>query len=288
MDPQGLEYIELYLDSSDGTTYNPAYSSTDWPLFYLNRKLTNVAALKIIQAEIPFTYYTINSLNNTFTLTESGGGGDATVTIPVGTYTISSLQTALNTALTAASPNTRTYTSTYSTSTQKLTITVSSGTFTLTFVGYSPYLALGMSTGANASTGTSLVSPNIPLVTGPNYVYVNSDTLGSLVDTYVPQRGVNFATGLKGPQIAKIPMDCNFGGISFYNDPVHDIWFNVENLMNIQNLDLYLTYSLDQPEKALRLNGVPFTVKLGVLLYPPTYAQNRRNLAFPGLRTTVG
>lgn len=87
-------------------------------------------------------------LNLTLTLTENVGS-PATVTMSSGTYAhetmasysavsgYTAFSAALKTALDAASPNTRTYTVTYSTSTGKYTIGVSAGTFSLTFSTHS-------------------------------------------------------------------------------------------------------------------------------------------------------
>lgn len=265
------EYAEVYLDSLDSVQTDPYFSKTDWPTFYLNRPVTNIAYMKVLQAEIPFSYYVINDYNKSFLLTESGS---ALVTLPIGNYTSSTLATALGTALTQASLGlgSKTYTVVYSNVTQKFTITSSSGVFSLVFgssddSGQSnPRLILGFSAGVNTSVGTTLVAPNVVQISGPNYVYLNSTQLGPITDTYLPQNSVNLQAGQKGPQIARIPITCNPGNVTYYVDPAPEKWFSLENLRQLQNLDLYFTLGNQAPEKALRFNGQNFSVKLGLLL----------------------
>lgn len=268
MDPLQYEYVEAYLDSLDSIQTDPAFAKTDWPTFYLNRPLLNVAFMKVLQAEIPFSYYVINANNNTFFLTEVGS---TLVTLPVGNYTSSTLSTALGTALTTAS-GINTYTVVYSNVTQKFTITSTGGAFALVFGSPSdsgqsnPRLILGFNAGTNSSTGNTLVGPNTVQITGPNYVYLNCPQLGPLTETYLPQNSINLQSGQKGPQIARIPIECNPGDVSYYADPAPEKWFNVENLRQIQNLELYCTLGNQSVERALRFNGQNFSVKMGFLL----------------------
>lgn len=258
-------YNEIYLDSRDSVTNSLQYVNTDWPLFYLERPLYNVMGIKVLEAEIPFSYHVINSSNNTFTLVEPLVGS-ATITLPVGTYTATSLATILASLLTAASPASRTYTVTFNTTTQRYSITTSFDTFTLTFgvVGNpgitNPRLFLGMNAGANPSSGVLLVSPITVQSSGPNYVFLNSDILGISMETTLPQLYV--AGGGKGPQIAKIPMAANYNEICFYKDPAPEKWFDIPNLQQIQKFDLYCT--LGNTNEKIRFNGQNFSLKLGV------------------------
>lgn len=262
-----MEYTEVYLDSSQSIAAVGNYANTDNALFYFDYPIQNISYMKVIEAEIPVSYYTITSSNNTFTMTD-GGGGSATVTLTPGNYNSSTLSTTLAAALTAASPTGKTYTVTFSSTTQKFTITVSSTTFTLTFGTTgddgqtNPRFFLGMNAGANSSTLTSLVSPNTANITGPNYLYICSDVLGGLVNSVLPNLSQN--RGQKGPQIARVPVNVNPGEVVYYNDPVPEKWFPLPNLLQIRQLDLYLT--LGTSSEKIQLNGQPFSIKLGLLL----------------------
>jgi hypothetical protein len=264
MDPD-VEYNEIYLDSRDSITNNLQYPNTDWPLFYLTRPLYNIVAIKVLEAEIPFSYHVINNQNNTFLLTEPLVGS-ATITIPSGTYTATTLATTLASLLTTASPASRTYTVTFNTATQKFTFTTNFDTFVLTFGTTTdpgvtnPRWILGMNPGANASTGVTLVSPFSVQVSGPNYVYLNSDVFGVSFRTTVPQNYI--AGGGKGPQICKIPINGSYNQICFYKDPAPEKWFSIENLQQVQSFDLYCT--LGNSNQKIRFNGQNFSVKLGV------------------------
>jgi hypothetical protein len=276
-----LRYTEFEFDSLQAqNSLNNQYYTTDWPLFLLGKPLGNIAAIKVIQAEIPFSWYVFNTSNNTFYLTESTGGGAQLVTIPVGNYAVSgatgvgtvNITAALATALNSASANTYTYTVTYQPLTQTLSITkTGSGTFTLTFgtnlndPGYTnPRLMLGFSGGTNTSTGNTLNAPSVIQLTGPNYLYINSVTLGATVKLYLP---ANYASGAllaaDGPPMCKVPVNVQPGGIIYWTDPDPTKYFDVENQSNLAQVDFYC--SLGDNPAILDFNGNSFSLKLAIL-----------------------
>lgn len=277
-----LIYRELELDSYDTPTAAVATSaSSDWPLFTLERPMTDIAAMKILEVSIPFSWYVFNSANNTFTLDEPGGTG--LVTIPVGNYTASNLPAVLGNALTATSATGGlggfTYTVTYSSITQKFTITATGipngDTFGLVFgpgtgpIGnVDPSVMLGAhhaqtSSVASGSVAT-LVMPDAALITGPVYLYVNSNTMGQLCNVYLPS-GSDFL-GALGPTFAKIPINTNPGGTVIWSDPDPQKWFDVERQASLNTLDLYLSLGNWSSQTPLQLNGLSFSIKLGFLL----------------------
>lgn len=282
---QEYQYVELELDSKDGAQTNAADTALDWPTFFLTRPLQDIIGIKVLSAEIPFSFYVFNSSNNTFTLAESGSGGTATVTIPVGNYTSSSLATAFGTALTTASASlgAKTYTVAYSTLTQKFTITSTAAagtTFTLTFGtstdpgNTNPRFYLGFPAGSTTSTTTpALVSPNIPQISGPNYIYLNSDAMGQMSNCFLPQGATNLFNGTSGPQIAKIPITSNPGGVSYYVDPDPQKYFDLDGLYQLTSIDLYCTLGNTSSQLPLQFNGTGFSVKIGVVLKRPIVAR---------------
>lgn len=231
-----LQYFEFSFDSLD-TFQSPSasVSTRDWPLFLLNRPLTNVAAMKVLEVQVPFTFYVFNGTNNTFILTENLGPS-ATVTIPIGNYSSTSMIAVLETLLSDASPNNRNYTVTYSgasssqPNTGKFTISCNhSSVFTLDFGSSEgntdPSLWLGFNPGVNSSTsGGILVAPNVASITGPNYVYLNSRKMGTLCNMFLPQGADKLGNGTNGPQIAKIPINVQPNGIIFWQDPDPQKW----------------------------------------------------------------
>ena len=271
-------YQEFSFDSLDAL--NPAaggYASTDWPMFMMNRPVTDVAQMKILEVQIPFTYYTFTTANNTFFLEESNPS-ERTVTIPVGNYSTNSLATALGVALTNASTGTdqSTFTVTYSPITA--TFTFSSSTnfpFAFKFNDYtvSPANLIGFGIGRSAtsvSNGTNqvLVAPNVTMLTGPNYLYLNSNTMGQMFSIYLPEGAKYLVNGTRGPQLAKIPVNVQPNGIIYWTDPCPETWFDMENLPNLAAIDFYFT--LGNAPQVVQFNGNPFSLKMGMKIIETT------------------
>lgn len=297
---QEYTYVELELDSKDGSQTNNNSTSLNWPTFYMSRPIQDIVGMKVLSAEIPFSFYVFNSANNTFTLQETGSGGTATVTIPEGNYTSSSLATAFGTALTTASAGltAKTYTVAYSTLTQKFTITstaVAGNTFTLTFGtstdsgNTNPRFYLGFPAGATASNTTpSLTTPNIPQITGANYIYINSETLGQIQNCYLPQGASNLNNGTSGPQLCRVPITSNPGGVSYYIDPDPQKYFDLENLYQLTSFDLYCTLGNTSSELPLNFNGTGFSVKVALILRRPLQSKIMNPSRNMGTKMLVG
>lgn len=107
------DYFEIFLDSdsSDNADYNR-------PTFYLDPPIKNCIGVKVIGATIPFSWYVINSLNGTFTLSENIGNyiyntgtgltvpkqQNYTITISPGNYDAISIKTELDTKMSIVKP----------------------------------------------------------------------------------------------------------------------------------------------------------------------------------------
>jgi hypothetical protein len=283
-----LEYYEYYFDSSDTTVGYSGGTSLNWPLFENGRPLTNVAAVKILEVQIPFSYYVIHSKNNTFILYEQTLN-TLTVTLPIGNYTTSTFIPILQTALNTASLNgglSNTYTVTYSQPTMKYTISSTDPVgFSLGFGddndtgNVNPRLWIGFNAGRVYSNGSTLVAPNVQQLTGPNYLYINSYALGPLCQTYLPVGTDNLGNnGGLGPQMCKIPVTVNAGGIIEWQDPDPSKWFPLENLTNFAFVDFYLTMGNNSIPKPLDFNGLSFSLKLGVLTNSMSHSQVQSGL----------
>src|SRR6478735_11533871 len=284
---EDLYYIELSLDSRDGIATTSQYSNLNWPKFRFSRPIQDIAGIKVLSAVIPFSYYVINSNNNTFGLSESLVGS-AIVTIPVGNYNATTLAAALASALTTASVVTGgnlTYTVTYSSLTGKFTITnnaLGANTFTLTFGVYgdggitNPRFVLGFNDGLIFSVGHVIEAPNVAEISGPNYVYVNSEKLGQFSNVFLPADAINLNGGNIGPQLARVPMDVNPGDICFYEDPDPNKYFDLEHMNQLSDCDFFISLG-NLRNVPVDLNGLPFSLKLGIVLYKPTRTTNYRN-----------
>lgn len=280
-----LKYYEYQLDSLDATSSNSeGVAKTDWPLFLLGGKqpLTNIAAFKIIEVQIPFSWYVFNdqntkpNANNTqWTLVENtllGPGAPLYPELEIGNYAGgSAVATALQAALNGVSSG---YLVTFNSQLQKFLFVcvkplVTSFSFTFgapTNSGnFNPRLYIGFPGGTTTSTGLSMQSPNVVLLSGPNYIYVNSTAIGQLTNLYLPQGAVNLGGGNSGPQMAKIPVNVSSGNVIFWQDPDPQKWFDVENLPLLNQIDFYLTLGNTTTQIPLRLNGLSFSLKLAVL-----------------------
>lgn len=281
------EYYEYTLDSADAIDAGDGSVSTlDWPLFTLVNPLTNVAAIKVIECEIPSTWYVINAQNNTFTGVYSGGLL-TTVTLPYGTYSGSAFATALQTSLNAA-PGWTGFTVAFGglppadiplgnlLPQGKMNIR-NVNPFALSFptdtsgspgpwMGFTPGTKLAVLAGSPTPLYT-VISDGVALLGGPQYVYLNSATLGPLAQLHLPQ-GVTapLQAGGHGPQLAKIQANASFGGVIFWRDPDPEKYFALQNLQNIVKIDLFLTLGNGaSSQHPLRLNGANFSVKIAML-----------------------
>jgi len=312
------EYHEFEFDSEDCTrSFQTTVSSKNHPNFYLGKPLDNVAAVKVLECQIPVRWYTINVPNNTFTLSETYSGTtngvlNQTVTIQPGLYTGPMLMAALVLQLNEISyrnankgPPARDFS--YSTSfynsgsgkfhfrsTRDLAATASKFTFTFP-VDLILANQLGFTTSANDSTietsgyiSCKLIPPNQAKLGGADYVYLCSRTLGSLIKLYLPGGGVvnPINSGADGPQIAKIPINVNAGDVNYWVDPDPEKWFDVGNSVFTGNLDFYFTLGTADFRIPLDLQGFGFNLKLGVLTNKTQHddylgggKQNKRALA---------
>lgn len=275
-----LAYYEIYLDSLDATTSNDGdYSSLDWPVFQLATPIPDLGAVKVLEVQIPFSFYIFSTTNNEFTLNDSTG--TYTVTIPAGNYNSVTLSTALAAALNA-SGTTWTYTVTFSgqNSNPNLGKFIFSSNATVSAFGlifgadgkdpgtFNPRLFIGFPGGETSSSNTAnpvLVAPNAANIAGPNYLFLNSRAIGPQLNTLLPRGAVNLGRGTAGPQIAKIPINVQPGGVIYWSDPDPLMWFTMENMALLTQFDLYLTIgNVDTPSCTV-LNGLSFSVKLGLL-----------------------
>lgn len=278
------EYTEFYLDSGDARTNfgGSEVSSLDWPIFRFPRPLDNVAAIKVLEAEIPFTYYVVNSTNNTFTVSNLVPAS-ATITIPVANYTAASLATAIALGIQNSTLDGHTYTGSILAS-GKIMIESSSfaanDQFSINFSGFAPASGINYAGATVGTTYTStatgaggrwqLILPYIPILGGPNSVYINSQRIGAQLNAFVPNGP--YYSGAQVPIIAKVQVEANPYDVSFWQDSCPEKWFCLENMVNLTELDLYCT----NPEtgQLLQFNGASFSVKLGIIVRNATHQQN--------------
>lgn len=229
------EYHEIEFDSKDCTASSTGdlYPSDVTPNFFISNPLKKVVAVKVIEAQIPFSYYVINGNNNTFFLTERYEISGVPyvnanfVTIPAGNYDSSSILSALGDALTTASATAeiepkvaqaRTYTVSYSSLTMRLSIVSDNAAgesfqildirnlidFNLLDQTCLKYLGIARdnAVAADASyyyqasdTGpfSFMELTEVLNLSGPNYIYLCSNKLAGSMDVHLPNNGLVFA-----------------------------------------------------------------------------------------------
>lgn len=269
---QHYKYFEIELDSLDASVAtSSSFTALDWPTFQLATPIAGLAAVKIIEAQIPFSFYTINSSNNTFTLTDTTPLTNAVITIPAGNYNSTTLISTLTTQLNAAG-SAGVYSITYSSTTGLLSfVKTGAATFTFTFgtatdLGASnPRFNLGFAAGANTTASNTLVAPNVANITGANYLYLNSRAFGAQLSLLLPRGATQLGSGSAGPQVAKIPINVQPGGVIYWSDPDPQKWFTFEDLPLLPQFDFYITTGNNAVPAVTGLNGLSFSIKLGIL-----------------------
>lgn len=231
--------VKIHLDSQYSQN-----NSTDTPLFYMQTPL-NVRGFKLSSVAVPNSVYTVNSTNNSFTVTESGV--PRTVTLPQGNYSSSQLATQLQTSLGGA------YAVTFNSIKYTLSIT-NSGSFKFTFpLGNGSYRILGFPSTFNQAEGTSLTSPSAINLGGANYLLLVSNGLKSQDNILVGNQGINI--------LGKINNSVNSGNIIFQEYDTMD-WTKTDCTLTSFQLSLLSSDTLTP----ISLNGLPFSCTLTLLV----------------------
>jgi hypothetical protein len=265
------EYVEIEFDSYDtNTSFDNNYTSDNWPLFRLGRPLSDICAMKVISAEIPFSYYVINTQNQNFSI-KLVGGSTFTIAIPIGNYSGNSLVTILN-----ANVNWPSFlVASYSSTTNKISIQNTSAVFTYYFIfgtssldngSTNPRFAMGFAAGNSDDILplTTFVAPFVVQISGPNYLYLNSTLYGQSFNLFLPE-GAN-SNGLNGYQLCKIPVNTNAGGVIFYNDTTDYTWFEMEDINTFNQIDFFVTVGNVLGNIPTDFNGGNISLKMGLLI----------------------
>lgn len=259
------EYTFDSLNANQGAVSGVAI--TDWPMFKIANPLQNVVGIKLIETEIPFSYYIVSTENNKFSVSYSGGGYTV-LTIPVGNYSSTTLRTAIETALQTVNAS---FTVAIDTITSKFVFTAAA-VFIFSFntaLDVDLRVLLGFMSGFKTALLTGglyvLTSENVFSITGPNYLYLNSSKLGPLINLYLPENDLTSRGGI-GPHMCKIQVTSNPFDVITWRDPSSDFFFDLNNIFELSSMDFYLTAGVGVNQKPLRLNGLGFSLKIGVLV----------------------
>lgn len=199
----------IYLNSDDATTNSN--SVIRWNLNDYTTKTRHIHSLELLNVQFPNSVYPINANNNVLTVTQ--GGVAASTTLTPGVYSGSTLAAHLKVVLDALA-FAQTYTVTYVTAQQNLTITPSSGTFSIT-VGTTNNVAyyLGVADAQSGVEAATFTTSNPMNIGGPIYVDVHSNI------------GVNQISSTHAARVlCRIPIKVAFGDIVFYEPASPLVW----------------------------------------------------------------
>lgn len=270
-------YEEYEFDSLDcDQPENANATAANWPRFYVGKPLEKVAAIKVLHAAIPRTYYDLLENADIDVSELNGVTKNYTITIHAGIYSGEYFAQTLSQKLNAVS--THTWNVNYQKWNGKLYIEIErtgSNYFILDLNGNENLAALtGLNPELNTSTG--YIDPIYPHYETTNigqfdtltHLFINSRKIGPLVDLYLPGNGLiaPVVNGHTGPQICKVPVNAGPFETILYSDPDPQKWFFVGNTNFNTGIDMYLTKGIASSTTHLDLNGRGFSVKLGMLI----------------------
>lgn len=255
--------------------YNTSSGTTSSTRFTINMPFSIGKAccyFAVLFADVPNTAYQIRSPHNTLTVTENVGA-PFTITITPGNYNVTTFITEFQTQMNAGSPNLRTYTMTYNSTTGKFTITTSAGTFLLNFSTsdiFYRYLGGAYDSGGvgvDTTTSASWTSVNVINLNPWNYYYIKSDVIASSIIT-PDSLGINASSNSNANPadinlIAKYTVHENFGTRMRYAKFTED--FQLIKINNMQSIDFYLTW---ENNELMDLNGHEWDIAFAFLEIP--------------------
>ena len=241
--------LSIFLQSSKATTtLDPDKNSSC--LFYLNQVITAPPGTHMLvgltSAEIPYSFYNIDSRNNKVTI-DTANGPTATITLPEQNYDVDSLKKNLNNLLVAA--NVLNTTVDFDKNTNKFTFTNTNGGLKITSTTMTRELGL-VPNQINGPYTASLTSSNACNLSGTSSVYVN---LNNVSITNLDSRG-----DLNGV-LAKLNVNVAPSEFIFYQQTENQYYVTSDRQINFFSVSL-----TDDNNELLNLNGVDFSVSITI------------------------
>ena len=250
------------------------YGNLNKPQVIPSYRLRDITAISVLEAQIPYTFYTINANNNLLYMrpySGSTGLGVLTLTIPPGNYTSTTIGPAIVAAVSAGITPifASNFSVTYSTLTGKLSFTHSTNFFDLLFASGGPNQCaapLGFDIRSPVDfvavpVGTPLVAPNTIALGGPSYLFIRGSMGLSDGDMVVCQESEDNKYG--GNLLAMVPINTVPGGtITWKNMAPRGGFFNFSSA-SIEEGTFWVTTGDDNT--VVDFNGHPFQFKIGML-----------------------
>ena len=238
-----MEKIQIVLNSKTANQYlNNKTTDCIFILPKIDVKRRHKAYISVIDASIPYSFYNVNSTNNTLNYTLNSIPYSLTIT--KANYNIRTLISFLQSNLEPG------FTITYNSSTNKLQFTHSTYDFSFSntstcfeLLGFEDNITYYSDSLTLLSTiGINLFTVRNVLIASSNFVLNN----------------INSATPNKASIITSVPVDVNAGSIINYKN-INNIKSLVHDIHNINTLHVQL---LDQDADVLELNGLHWSLNL--------------------------
>jgi len=237
------ENIQIYLNSKRANKYiNSQTSDCLFHLPHINVRKTKKVSISVLHAQIPGSYYNINSTNNILAY-RINNGSLQTVQIQPSNYNINTLIAHIESLLEVE------FNITYSVSSNKLTITHSTYDFELDDSS-TCFELLGFSNIDHESVSRILISDNVVNLFTIRTLQICSDNfILNNIDSFNPNNS-NI--------LASIPITSSFNSIISYSNP-HDVHSEINNTRNLTNLHMKIT---DQDSNVIELNNAHWSITL--------------------------
>lgn len=233
----------LYLDSRHRNNKSDDDGRSN---FTLSTPIRSVVSTELVSASIPVSWYTVIQGKNTFELTHSGS--TTNITITEGVYTLSTLATAVQSAI-----NTASFTVAAQTTTNRLLFSFNAA-FSLLVSHDQLASVLGFEKNVTVSSQNNVIrSTRVP------------ELLPPYVSVCIKQLGSSYASGLghELPSTFVIPCDQNSGSVLAFNSSSHFSQKKTyhDDSHTVSQLDCTLR---DQHGDIIHMNGLPWVIVLRI------------------------
>jgi hypothetical protein len=239
----------ITLNSTDATLKNSTYlSNVFFPFKGLLKDDVNIirSYVTVLNAQIPVSFYVIDSTNNTMII-NSSVSGNRTVTIPVGNYNSSTLISALAYAYAAAALSELSTSINSTNGILTISSTLNTTTYTILPSAFATILGLGTTSLSFLTTG---VLPYPLDLLGKTKLFINSANLANVAYS---SYGNGYST-----TIAAIPVNVPPFSLIQYSTQVEQ----QKNILTNRVLDGIDIQILDQNNQYINFNNIPWSITL--------------------------
>ena len=241
LEEKKLTYSELYFDSKNFET-----GSIDRPRYLLDSQMQGVKKVKVGRIAVPFSFYIVNSTNDSFSFEEAAGGGIVSFSLTNGNYNSTTFPALLKAGLDANSVAGYTYTVSIVTATNKLLISTTNA-FEIDVDTSSVITGFTVaSASATSNTGDKVVN-----LSGTNNLYLRSN-----LASFLARDSIIFNKTVHNNILAQIPINANSGDIVYRE---YESAEYLDMSTDIFDIEFYMT---DADDNIINFEGKGFSITL--------------------------